>query len=102
MSTTEKLDSGVLVCASMRGRIQVLEINNVNSAKISLEVKSEFESDSGIMNMELSPYYNRSDVMGEYDEVEEELLACGTEIGKLIIFDTHNIKESLGNILDSQ
>lgn len=79
-----------------------MEILNAASSRIFLEVRSEFESDSGILSIELSPYYNRSDKIDKYDEVEEELLAIGTEIGKIILFNTQNLKNLEMDILDSQ
>jgi len=42
--------------------------------------------------MEISPYYDRCDDHDNKNEVEEEFLATGSELGKIYLFKASNLK----------
>ena len=76
----------------MLGQIQVVDIINPESDNVELEVVQQYEQKSGILTMEISPYYDRCDDHDNKNEVEEEFLATGSELGKIYLFKASNLK----------
>ena len=95
-----KRDKGVLITASKLGQIQVVDIIDPTSDQVKLDVVQKYEQKSGIMTMEISPHYNRASYYEEKDEIEEEFLATGSELGKIYLFKVCDLKSMVQNKQD--